>query len=46
MLAVESRYYSIQVPLIYRTSVGDLDDSNCFFFIFFGEPVGMVGIAW
>ena len=28
MLAVESRYYSIQAPLIYRAPVEDLDDSN------------------
>ena len=28
MLAVESKYYSIQAPLIYRTPVEDLDDSN------------------
>ncbi len=28
MLAVESRYYSIQNPLIYRNSVEDLSDSN------------------
>ena len=28
MLAVENRYYSIQTPLIYRTPVEDLSDSN------------------
>ena len=28
MIAVESRYYSIQAPLIYRSPVEDLDDSN------------------
>lgn len=28
MLAVESKYYSIQAPLIYRSPVDDLDDSN------------------
>lgn len=28
MLAVESKYYSIQAPLIYRSPVEDLDDSN------------------
>ena len=28
MLAVESKYYSIQAPLIYKSPVEDLDDSH------------------
>ena len=28
MLVVESKYYSIQAPLIYKSPVEDLDDSH------------------